>query len=230
MDTRGVVLKGSDITCSYKKNQNFVYEKKTVYSIIKRLFDIFCSLLAMVILSPLFLVVAFLISVWDGKGNPIFVQNRCGKNGRIFRLYKFRTMCVDAEEMKGSLLKQNEMDGPVFKIKNDPRITKIGKFLRATNIDELPQLFNILKGDMSIVGPRPPLPDEVKQYDSTDRLRLLVTPGLTCYWQASPDRNDMSFKDWMELDRKYITERSIAVDIKLIVKTAYSVICHHDGR
>ena len=230
MNINDFVLEKNNIAYGADDGEDFVYESKPVYCAVKRFFGILLSLIAIIVLSPLFAVVAILISVWDGKGKPIFVQERCGKNGKIFKLYKFRTMCIDAEEKKDTLRELNEMDGPVFKIKDDPRITKIGKFLRATNIDELPQLFNILKGDMSIVGPRPPLPDEVKQYDSTDKLRLLVTPGLTCYWQASPDRNDMSFKEWMELDRKYIKERSLAVDIKLIFKTAYSVICHHDGR
>ncbi len=210
--------------------ESFVYEKKPVFSIVKRLFDFFTSLCAIIVLLPLFAVVMVLVSVWDGKGKPVFVQNRVGKNGKIFRVYKFRTMCVDAEAKKKSLMAMNEMDGPAFKIQNDPRITGIGKFLRATNIDELPQLFNILKGDMSIVGPRPPLPDEVAQYSESDRLRLLVTPGLTCYWQVSLNRNDISFSDWMKLDRKYIMDRSVSVDLKLIFKTAYVVIRHHDGR
>ncbi len=209
---------------------SFTYEKKRVYSFLKRFFDIILSLLALVVLSPLFLVVMILISLWDGKGNPIFVQKRCGKDGRIFNLYKFRSMCMDAEKLKAKLQKYNEMDGPAFKMKDDPRITGIGKFIRATNIDELPQLVNILKGDMSIVGPRPPLPDEVAQYSKSDRQRLMVTPGLTCYWQASRNRNDLSFEEWMELDRKYIAERSLHTDAKIILKTAYVVLIHHDGR
>ncbi len=209
---------------------SFTYEKKRVYSFLKRFFDIILSLLALVVLSPLFLVVMILISLWDGKGNPIFVQKRCGKDGRIFNLYKFRSMCMDAEKLKAKLQKYNEMDGPAFKMKDDPRITGIGKFIRATNIDELPQLVNILKGDMSIVGPRPPLPDEVAQYSKSDRQRLMVTPGLTCYWQASRNRNDLSFEEWMELDRKYIAERSLHTDVKIILKTAYVVLIHHDGR
>lgn len=209
---------------------SFTYEKKRVYSFLKRFFDIILSLLALVVLSPLFLVVMILISLWDGKGSPIFVQKRCGKDGRIFNLYKFRSMCMDAEKLKAKLQKYNEMDGPAFKMKDDPRITGIGKFIRATNIDELPQLVNILKGDMSIVGPRPPLPDEVAQYSKSDRQRLMVTPGLTCYWQASRNRNDLSFEEWMELDRKYIAERSLHTDVKIILKTAYVVLIHHDGR
>lgn len=230
MNIRSYVIGNDSLTCDNCKDTEFVYKIKPIYASTKRFFDILLSLAAIIVSAPFLFVLAFLIAVWDGKGKPIFVQKRCGKNGKIFNIYKFRTMCVDAEKMKDNLMEKNEMDGPVFKIRDDPRITKIGKFLRATNIDELPQLFNILKGDMSIVGPRPALPEEVKQYDSEDRLRLLVTPGLTCYWQVSPDRNDISFKEWMELDRKYISDRNIFVDIKLIFKTAYSIIRHHDGR
>ena len=230
MDIRKFVCENEDIVYDCGKTENFVFVNKPVYCAVKRFFDILLSLFTIIALSPVFLAAVVLVSLWDGEGKPVFVQKRCGKNGKIFKLYKFRTMCVDAEKKKDSLLGLNEMDGPVFKIRNDPRITKIGKFLRATNIDELPQLFNILKGDMSIVGPRPALPNEVRQYDEEDRLRLLVTPGLTCYWQVSPDRNDISFKEWMELDRKYISERCIWLDIKLTLKTAYSVIFRHDGR
>ena len=154
----------------------------------------------------------------------------CGKNEKLFNLYKFRTMCPDAEEQKELLMGLNEADGPAFKIKDDPRITKIGKFLRKTNIDELPQMLNILKGDMSFVGPRPPLPEEVAQYSETDKQRLLVKPGLTCYWQAERNRNDISFEQWMKLDRKYIEDRSLWVDLKLIFKTVAVVLVHRDGR
>ncbi len=211
-------------------NPSVIYEGKRLYGFLKRFFDIFLSLFAIIVLSPLFLVVMFLISIWDKKGHPIFVQNRVGKNGKIFKLYKFRSMCMDAEALKEKLKKYNEMDGPAFKMKDDPRITGIGKFIRATNIDELPQLVNILKGDMSIVGPRPALPDEVAQYSKNDRKRLLVTPGLTCYWQASRNRNDISFEQWMELDRQYIADRSLRTDTKIIFKTAYVILLHHDGR
>ncbi len=207
-----------------------INEKKRLYLFLKRFFDIVLSLFALIVLSPLLLVVALLISLWDGKGHPIFVQTRCGKNGRLFKLYKFRSMCMDAEAMKAKLQKYNEMDGPAFKMKDDPRITGIGKFIRKTNIDELPQLVNILKGDMSIVGPRPPLPDEVAQYSESDMKRLLVTPGLTCYWQASRNRNDISFEDWMKMDRQYIAERSLRTDFKIICKTAFVILVHRDGR
>lgn len=200
-------------------NQEFVYKKKPVFSFFKRLFDIIASFMCIIILIIPFAIVFLLIEIDDKKGSPIFVQNRVGKNGKQFKMYKFRTMCLDAEDKLSDLKEQNEMDGPVFKIRNDPRITKLGKFLRKTNIDELPQLFNIFKGDMSFVGPRPALPKEVAEYRPGDRLRLLVTPGLTCYWQATIQRNNITFDQWMELDRKYIVERCVLVDIKLIFKT-----------
>lgn len=212
----------------YNQPVNFVFKKKPVYSIIKRLFDILLSLFLIIILLPLFLVIMIIIACDDKNGHPIFTQERCGKNGKRFKLYKFRTMTPNAENYLEQLKNQNEMDGPVFKIKNDPRVTRFGRFLRATNIDEIPQIFNILKGEMSFVGPRPPLPREVEQYDEYDKLRLLVVPGLTCYWQVRKNRNSISFKEWMELDRKYIVERNLFVDIKLIFKTLL-VIFKHDG-
>ncbi len=207
---------------------NFEFKKKPIYSFFKRLFDIFFSLIFIILLIPLFIVVTILIICDDKNGKAVFKQERCGKNNRHFNLYKFRTMCPDAEEKLDELKNQNEMDGPVFKIRNDPRITRVGRFLRATNIDEMPQLINILKGDMSFVGPRPPLPKEVEKYDEYDKLRLLVIPGLTCYWQVQSKRNSVGFKEWMELDRKYIRERSMLVDIKLIFKTTL-MIFKRDG-
>lgn len=206
------------------------YKRKPFYSFVKRLFDIVVSFTFIVLFLWLYLIVALLVAVSDGKGHPFFVQARCGKDEKLFNLYKFRTMCPDAEEQKESLMDLNEADGPAFKIKDDPRITKMGKFLRKTNIDELPQMLNILKGDMSFVGPRPPLPDEVAQYSETDKLRLLVKPGLTCYWQAEQNRNDISFEQWMELDRKYIQDRSLWIDLKLIFKTVAVILIHRDGR
>lgn len=206
------------------------YKKKPVYDFLKRLFDLAVSFIFLLCTWPIYVIIAIIISVSDGEGKPIFSQVRCGKNGKKFTLYKFRTMCVDAEAKKEDLMDQNEADGPAFKIKDDPRITPIGKTLRATNIDEFPQMINILLGDMSFVGPRPPLPDEVEQYSETDRERLLVKPGLTCFWQASNNRNDLTFEEWMELDRKYIAERSILLDLKLIFMTIGRIIKHHDGR
>lgn len=212
-----------DSLAEEKVKVDFIYEEKPVYDFIKRVFDIFFSVLALIVLCPLFIIISVVIMIHDRNLKPFFIQNRCGRNGKQFKFYKFRTMCVDAESKLEQLQEKNEMDGPVFKITEDPRITKIGKVLRATGIDELPQLWNILKGDMSFVGPRPPIPKEVEQYSDTDRLRLLVKPGLTCYWQVQPKRNSISFEKWMELDRKYIQQRSFWVDIKLILKTAVSV-------
>lgn len=206
------------------------FEKKPGFEFIKRVFDFVVSLVFLVVFSIFYIIVAIIVAVSDGKGKPFFVQERVGKDGKTFKLYKFRTMCVDAEAKKAELMKFNESDGPAFKMKDDPRITKVGKVLRKTNIDELPQMLNILKGDMSFVGPRPPLPKEVAQYSETDKLRLLVKPGLTCYWQASRNRNDISFEEWMHLDRQYIQDRSVGVDLKLIFKTIGVIIKHRDGR
>ena len=196
------------------------------YEKIKRFFDICLSSAALVVLSPLLLVIAILIYLED-KGPVIYSQTRIGKDGRAFKLYKFRSMCVDADERLRDLQKLNERDGPVFKIKNDPRVTKVGKFIRKTCIDELPQLVNIIKGDMSIVGPRPPLPNEVEQYNSYQKQRLLVVPGLTCYWQIQKGE-ETTFDEWVELDLKYIKERSILLDFRLILLT-FKVILSGKG-
>lgn len=194
---------------------------RPVYEVFKRVLDFVLSLFALVILLPVFLVTA--AAVKSDGGNVIYKQKRVGKNNKLFDMYKFRSMCIGAENMRAELMKYNEMDGPVFKIKNDPRITKVGKFIRKYSIDELPQLVNILKGDMSIVGPRPPLPDEVAQYTDYHRQRLMVIPGLTCFWQAY-GRSDLSFEDWVDMDMKYIKRRSISLDISLIIRTVYAVI------
>lgn len=189
------------------------------YLIIKRIFDIVASLFAIVVLSPLLLLVAIIIFIDDPNGSPLYTQDRVGKNGKIFKFYKFRSMVVNADSMLDQLAEQNEKDGPAFKIKDDPRITRIGKFIRKTSIDELPQLINIIKGDMSIVGPRPALPKEVEQYTEREKNRLLVQPGLTCIWQASKNRDDIGFDKWVDLDIEYIENRSFRLDIKLILKT-----------
>lgn len=198
--------------------------RRPVYSFFRRFQDIFFSLLAIIVLSPLLIITALAVVIDDPKGGPIFSQIRIGKNGKQFKVYKFRSMCVDAEAKLKDLLSKNEMEGPAFKIKDDPRITKVGKFIRKCSIDELPQLFNILKGDMSIVGPRPPLPREVEMYTDYQKQRLLITPGLTCYWQIQPHRNDISFEEWVEMDLKYIRERSFFGDWKIIFQTAIAVL------
>ncbi|WP_455542997.1 sugar transferase [Intestinibacter sp.] len=197
--------------------------KREVYLIIKRLTDIVGSILGLVVLSPVFLIVAILIKLEDKDGAVFFSQYRSGQNNKKFKMYKFRSMVSNAEELLSELQELNEQEGPVFKIKEDPRITKVGKFIRKTSIDELPQLINILKGDMSIVGPRPALPSEVEQYSSYQMQRLLVKPGLTCYWQVQ-GRNSLGFNEWVELDLKYIQERNLWIDIKLIFKTFFVLL------
>lgn len=186
--------------------------------------DIVFSLLALILLAPMALLISLAI-VLDSPGDgAIFRQRRVGRDGKLFWLYKFRTMCPDAEEQLNELLSQNQMDGPVFKIKGDPRITRVGRFLRKTSLDELPQLLNVLQGDMSIVGPRPALPREVELYSDYQRQRLYVTPGLSCYWQIAPHRNEMSFDEWVALDMKYIQERSFWVDWKIIFLTVRAML------
>lgn len=193
--------------------------KKPVYDFFKRVFDVVFSALAILVLLIPFVIIALIIVIDSPGAAPIYVQKRVGKNGREFKFYKFRSMVPNAESMLDSLLTQNEMDGPAFKMKDDPRITRFGRIIRRTCIDELPQLFNILKGDMSFVGPRPPLPREVAMYNEYQHQRLSVTPGLTCYWQIQPERNSISFDDWMKCDMQYIKERSFKTDIIIMFKT-----------
>ena len=192
-------------------------EHRKGYEFLKRAIDIICSLIGLLVLIPVLVIVAILIGI-ESKGSIIFSQNRVGKGGKVFKMYKFRSMVANAEELKEKLANENERTGPMFKIKNDPRITKVGKFIRKTSIDELPQLVNILKGEMSIVGPRPSLQSEINKFDEWMLKRLNVKPGLTCYWQVS-GRNNIEFNEWMELDIKYVKERSILIDAKLIIKT-----------
>lgn len=204
-------------------NNRIMLEKKKLsrntYEFLKRLMDIICSMSALIVLAPILIVVAILIKI-ESKGPVIFSQERVGINNKKFKMYKFRSMVVNAEDMKEKLEKQNERKGPMFKIKNDPRITTIGRFIRKTSIDELPQLINILKGEMSIVGPRPSLPKEVIQFEPWMLERLKVKPGLTCYWQVQ-GRDHIEFEDWMRLDVKYVKDRNFLLDIKLIFKTFF---------
>ena len=204
-------------------NREQVLQSKKGYWSLRRAQDIFFSLLALLFLAFPMLVVALIIVIDSPGASPIFKQKRVGRDGKEFWFYKFRSMIPNAEAKLDEVLKDNEMDGPVFKMKDDPRITKFGKFIRKFSIDELPQLFNILKGDMSIVGPRPALPREVAQYGEYENQRLYVTPGLTCYWQTQPNRNDLSFEEWLELDIKYIQERSFLTDWKIIFGTVGAV-------
>lgn len=192
------------------------------YDFLKRAIDVSIALSGIILLSPLFLVAAIIVKV-DSKGPAIFRQIRVGRDGRHFLFYKFRTMRHGSERLKDSLKYLSHMDGPVFKIKRDPRITRAGRFLRKSSIDELPQLFNVLKGDMTLVGPRPPLPEEVKKYGKRELHRLSVKPGLTGLWQVS-GRNDISFLEWMELDLYYIEHRSLVLDLKILIRTVPAVL------
>lgn len=200
--------------------ENIQTNNSIFYIVSKRIIDIIGSLAGLIFLSPLFLIVAILIKLEDPKGKVFFSQERNGKYPATFKMYKFRSMVHNAEELLEKLKDQNEQTGPVFKMKDDPRITKVGKFIRKTSIDELPQLFNVLRGDMSLVGPRPPIPREVEQYTTYQMQRLGVKPGLTCLWQVG-GRNSVDFDGWVELDIEYIQKRSLWLDIKLIIKTVF---------
>ena len=217
-----------EVTAATVLDRNQTLHSAKGYWKVRRAQDVLFSSVALAVLSPLMLLTACIIYLDDPHGSPIFKQVRCGRDGKTFHMYKFRSMYVDAEERLNELLKDNEMDGPAFKIKDDPRITKVGHFIRKTSIDELPQLFNILKGDMSIVGPRPALPREVALYKQEWKQRMYVTPGLTCYWQIQPDRNTISFEDWMAMDLQYIQDRSFLTDRKIIFQTIGAVI-HKQG-
>jgi len=199
--------------------QRMYYE---MYDFIKRLFDIIFSLIALIFLCPILLLVAIIIKA-ESPGPVIFKQERIGANGKPFKMYKFRSMIADAEKFKDDLMKENQRNGPMFKIKNDPRVTKVGYFIRRTSIDELPQLVNVLKGEMSIVGPRPSLPKEVAQFEPWMLTRLNVKPGLTCYWQVQ-GRDNIEFEDWMKLDIEYIKDRCFWVDLKLVFKTFFVLL------
>jgi len=193
------------------------------YLRIKRFVDVVCSFLGLIFLSPIFIIVAVIIKIEDPKGPVFFKQIRVGEDEKEFYMFKFRSMVTDAEERLKDLLSQNEVSGAMFKMKEDPRITKIGRIIRKTSIDELPQLFNVLRGDMSLVGPRPPLPIEVEQYTIYDKQRLLVTPGCTGLWQVS-GRNHLSFNEMVELDVLYIKKRTIFFDFKIMFKTIKCMI------
>ena len=190
--------------------------------LLKRMFDIIISILLLIILSPLFLIIAVFIKSFS-QGPVIFRQVRRGLNGRKFVMYKFRTMIDGAEHKQNELKVFNEMDGPVFKMHNDPRVTRFGVFLRRSSLDELPQLFNVFKGDMSLVGPRPPLPSEIEKYEIWQRRRLSMKPGITCLWQAN-GRNNVDFDKWMKMDLEYIDNWSIGLDFKIMLKTIPAVL------
>ena len=184
-------------------------QHKRHYRFFKRVFDVIFSAGVLLVLSPVYLLLALIIFLDDPHGSPFYTQMRIGRKGRLFRFYKFRSMVVNADELKPSLQEQNEKNGPVFKIKDDPRVTRVGKFIRRTSLDELPQFWNVLKGDMSFVGPRPLIPEE----------KEIRQPGLTCYWQIQPHRDDIPFDDWIALDIQYIRDQSFPLDMKLILMT-----------
>lgn len=204
------------------KTQKIIIDKdalarKKGYHLVKRIFDFCASLCGLILLSPLFLVVALWIKLED-KGPVFYKQKRVGKDEREFEMFKFRSMHVDADQRLAELKKQNEVEGPMFKMKNDPRVTKIGHFIRKTSIDELPQLFNVIRGEMSLIGPRPPLPSEVAQYTDYDKQRLLVVPGCSGLWQATV-RNSVGFPEMVQLDLEYIQKSSVWFDLKILFLT-----------
>ena len=189
---------------------------------IKRVVDVILAGLGLIATSPICLAIVLAIK-WDSPGPAIFVQERVGLNGKVFKFYKFRSMYADAEHRLAAVRARNEMDGPVFKMRHDPRVSAVGKFLRRTSLDELPQLVNVLKGEMSMVGPRPPLPREVEQYRASDMIRLSVKPGLTCLWQVS-GRSTVGFDAWMEYDREYVLRLSPWLDAAILIRTVWAVL------
>ena len=206
------------------KYKSFLWNfKLNCSSIFKRLMDIFISSVMIVLFFPLFCLLGLIITI-ESKGSVIFCQNRVGLKGKIFKMYKFRSMIIHASRLQEELLNKNESkDGVLFKIKDDPRITKIGKFIRKTSIDELPQLFNVIKGEMSLVGPRPPLEREVELYSIEDRKRLDIKPGITCIWQVS-GRSNIPFKQQVLMDKKYIKEHGFLYDIIILLKTIPAIL------
>jgi len=219
MDGVKILTKSSVVD---RNNMKAVYQRKSlVYRFLKRLFDILLPCIALICLSPVFLVTAIAIKLEDG-GPVFFTQLRAGKDLKVFKMYKFRSMYVNADTKLAELLKDNEQTGHAFKIKNDPRITKVGKFIRKVSIDELPQLINIIKGDMSIVGPRPILPWQMEECNEYEKQRLIVQPGLTCYWQIG-GRANIKWEEWVELDLDYIQDMSLWTDLKIIIKTIPAV-------
>lgn len=198
------------------------------YQVLKRMLDLIIALVGLIVFSPLFLLVAVSIKIEDPGGPILFKQLRVGENGRTFSMYKFRSMIHDAETLLDSLIGMNDVSGPMFKMKKDPRITRVGFWIRKTSIDEFPQLINVLKGEMSLVGPRPPLPREVIIYSNYDMQRLFVKPGCTGIWQVS-GRSNLSFEEMVKLDLQYIENRSLILDLKLIARTFLVLIGSKDA-
>lgn len=202
-----------------KKLEEIIEKSYASYWKRKRIFDIFFATLILLFFLPIMAVIAIIIVIDDPSAGPFYKQIRVGRHGKEFYMYKFRTMRANADKMIDEVAEQNEMDGPVFKMKEDPRITRVGKYLRRLSLDELMQFFNVFKGDMTLVGPRPPLPREVRYYTDYQKLRLLVTPGITCTWQISKNRNDIPFDEWVEMDIEYIRTRTYLNDLKIMLKT-----------
>lgn len=220
--TKVDIVKHFDQETTHTVNLKKLDAKKITF-FLKRFIDVVGSLIGLVIAAIVILFVAIAMKIDEPKGPIMFSQTRVGKNGKEFKMYKVRSMCIDAEEKLAELIRHNEIEGAMFKMKDDPRITKVGKFIRKTSIDELPQLWNVLKGDMSLVGPRPPLVREVKDYTAHDKERLLVKPGCTGLWQVS-GRNELDFHEMVDLDIDYIDSLSIKNDFKIIFRTLFVMI------
>ena len=215
-----VYIDRDKVDAKTRKKLDAIIEKSYVtFWMRKRLFDIFFATLILLFFLPLMIVISIVIVIDDPSAGPFFKQKRVGRHGKEFYMYKFRTMRPNAEQIIESLKEQNEMEGPVFKMKDDPRITRVGKILRKLSLDELMQFFNVFKGDMTLVGPRPPLPREVEYYTDYQKLRLIVTPGLTCTWQIHKNRNDVPFEQWVEMDLDYIQHRTFPRDLLIMLKT-----------
>jgi len=201
---------------------HFELPNSPVYRVVKRLFDVLFALTGLLLLAPLLPMVVLLIKL-DSPGTILFAQRRVGQGGRLFTCYKFRSMVRGAEAMKADLAELNEATGPAFKIREDPRITKVGAFLRRSSLDEIPQLFNVLRGQMSVVGPRPQIPAEVELYEPWQRRRLEVKPGITCLWQIA-GRSHIGFDEWMRLDLEYVRRRGLRLDVWIVLHTLPAVI------
>ena len=208
---------GADVTVVLPQRPWYSYT-----STLKRLLDITLAVIVLLATLPIWLVIAIAIKI-DSPGRAIFVQERVGLRGRRFRFYKFRSMTDGADHMKAAMRHLSEVDGPVFKVRSDPRVTRIGRLLRRTSLDELPQIINIVKGEMSLVGPRPALPEEVAQYRPNDMVRLAVKPGLTCWWQVR-GRSTLDFDTWMACDREYVYGLSFLTDVRIMVRTVKAVL------
>ena len=223
MEQSEIQSKGTPVNFTKSKVDIKAVNKKCVFFFCKRVIDLVGSALGLILLFPFFVVLAILMKIEDFKAPIFFSQTRIGLNGKKFKMYKIRSMVVNAEELLEELLEKNEVEGAMFKMKDDPRITKVGKFIRKTSIDELPQLWNVVKGDMSLVGPRPPLEREVEEYTEYDMQRLVIKPGCTGLWQVS-GRNELGFSEMVELDLKYIRSLSLWNDLVIGVKTVWVMV------